>query len=92
MGASTDQPPVGRPPLLDVSEELAARVPSPAAEGDGVVAVTLGDLTRDQLDDRARAAGVDEPEKLANKQAVIDAIETAETTPSGEGATPNPED
>jgi hypothetical protein len=87
MGASTDQPPVGRPALIDVSEELAERVPAtePTAED-------LGDLTREQLDERARTASVVEPEKLPNKQAVIDAIETAETQPSDEGTNTNPED
>lgn len=37
----------------------------------------LSKLKREDLDERARAAGVDEPEKLSSKQDVIDAIEAA---------------
>lgn len=37
----------------------------------------LSKLKREQLDERARQAGVDEPEKLGSKQDVIDAIEAA---------------
>lgn len=48
-------------------------VTAPAGADDG----ELADLTRDQLDERARKAGVDEPEKLPNKDAVIDAIRGA---------------
>lgn len=42
--------------------------------GDG-----LDGLKRGELDARAAAAGVPEPEKLPNKDAVIDAIRAAET-------------
>jgi hypothetical protein len=40
----------------------------------------LGDLSREELDERAIEAGVEDPEDLPNKQAVIDAINEAEGT------------
>lgn len=39
----------------------------------------LEDLTRSELNDRALDAGVADPERLPNKDAVIDAIHDAET-------------
>ena len=38
----------------------------------------MRDTPRGKLDKRARAAGVEDPEKLPNKQAVVDAITAAE--------------
>jgi hypothetical protein len=48
----------------------------------------LHELSREDLNDRALEAGVDNPEDLPNKQAVIDAINEAEgyeEVPEGEG-------
>lgn len=39
-----------------------------------VVPPALEDLTRPELDDKARALGVEKPEELPNKKAVIEAI------------------
>lgn len=39
---------------------------------------SLGDMTRDELNARATDAGVDNPESLPNKDAVIEAIESAQ--------------
>lgn len=46
-------------------------------DGGGTPDVALEDLTRDELNERASAVGVEDPEKLANKGEVIDAIEKA---------------
>lgn len=50
---------------------VADALSTPAAGDD------LSKLKREDLDERARAAGVDEPEKLSSKQAVIAAIQAA---------------
>lgn len=54
----------------DVERELS----SPAAIGTAF-SEGAADLSRDELDQVARQAGVDTPEKLPNKGAVTDAIE-----------------
>lgn len=54
----------------------------------------LSELSRDDLNDRAEEAGVETPEDLPNKQAVIDAINEAEgttdtsTSDTGDGEAP----
>jgi hypothetical protein len=48
-----------------------------AAGGDA--ATNLGAMTRDELNARAAEAGVDSPESLPNKAAVVEAIEGAGT-------------
>jgi hypothetical protein len=45
------------------------------------VTAELDSLTRDELNARAAAAGVDDAAGLPNKQAVIDAIRAAEPQP-----------
>lgn len=44
------------------------------------MAEDLSDLTREELNERAEEAGVEDPEDLPNKEAVIDAINEAEGT------------
>lgn len=64
------------------SEEANDPQSSDGEKGDG-----LSHLTRDALNDLAKEHGIEDPDKLANKQAVIDAI-TAEGHTEGEAAKP----
>ena len=43
-----------------------------------IPATSIDDMTRKELDSKALSLGIDEPEKLPNRQAVIDAIREAE--------------
>jgi len=52
-----------------------------AQDGDG-----LADKTRDELDELASIAGVSNPEKLANKGEVIEAIRAAANEPGQSGS------
>lgn len=56
-------------PLDDVATEAETDAPETADD--------LVKLTRDELDERARTAGIDAPEELPNKAAVADAIVAA---------------
>lgn len=58
-------------------EEVDATTAEASAAAGGT---DLTELTRDQLDQAARDAGVDAPEKLQNKDAVIAAIAAANGT------------
>ena len=52
-----------------------------AEDGDG-----LADKTRDELNELASIAGVSNPEKLANKDEVIEAIKAATNEPESSGS------
>lgn len=61
-------------------EQHAGHAPAPAeAESADDGAEDLDSLTRDELNERAEAAGVEDAAKLPNKGAVIDAIHEAES-------------
>lgn len=47
---------------------------TPDVSAEDELAKELAALNRKELDERAEQAGVEEPEKLPNKQAVIDAV------------------
>jgi hypothetical protein len=69
--------------LVDAPKpDAPAETPAPAAPAEEKLSRTL-------LDGLARAAGVPDPEKLANKTAVIDAI-TALSAPAGAGTADSP--
>lgn len=51
-----------------------SKAPEETTSGDTGDGPSLS-MSRAELDEAAKAAGVEEPEKLANKQAVLDAIE-----------------
>lgn len=59
-------------------EQHAGSTPAAAAPETAESDEDLHSLTREELNDRAEAAGVDAPDKLPNKGAVIDAILDAE--------------
>jgi hypothetical protein len=59
------------------AEEPAAE-PVAKDEGEAPEEDNLDDLTRSELDDRANSVGVEDPDKLPNKAAVISAIRDAE--------------
>lgn len=72
------EPPIDtRPHVTD--PPIDTRPPNPQGEVADIEVpvddVDLSSLTRDELNDHARSAGVENPEGLPNKQAVIEAIE-----------------
>ena len=71
----------GSPLEKRLIKELTDDPDNPERRYERVAAPAKAEPTREELNSAAREAGVDEPEKLANKQAVIDAIAAAKTQP-----------
>lgn len=71
----------GTPPdLIGAYRKATSGAAQTTDESQGEHSEDLDALNRDQLNERAAELGIDEPAKLANKGAVIDAIRAAQTT------------
>lgn len=66
-----------------VATNLIKWVEAEAAQVIAEVKSDLGSLTRAELNDHAKTQGVVSPEKLPNKDAVVEAITQAQAAPSG---------
>jgi hypothetical protein len=68
------------PDLVGAYRKATSGAAQATGESQGGQSEDLGALNRDQLDERAIELGIEEPGKLPNKNAVVEAIQAAQAT------------